>query len=320
MAVYRKGSTGDAVRSIQQALKDARYMSEEPDGILGSRTENAIKIFQSQTGLSVDGLVGPATWQRLFSVFEPVRGDFSGDLNTRCLALTGSFETSRLAPDCFGVVTGNFDGQGMSYGALQWNFGQKTLQPLFLKLLSSHREVAESIFGEHLNRLQQAISGDLADAMAFAASIQDPVKKTVQDPWKSLFFALGHTPEFQAIEVAGAASYVAKGDRLRQEYGLWSERAQALMFDICVQNGSIPKRVKDLIEKDFAALSTTISAEESEIEKMRIVANRRAEASNPRFIEDVRRRKLCIAEGKGSVHGRTYDLATQFALSLERVG
>ncbi len=320
MTVYRKGSTGDAVRSIQQALKDAGYMIEEPDGIFGSKTENAVKIFQSQTGLGVDGLVGPATWQKLFPASEPVQRDVSGDLSTRCLALTGSFETNRLAPDCFGVVTGDFDGQGMSYGALQWNFGQRTLQPLFSQLLSSHREVAESIFGEHLDRLQQAVSGNQADAMAFAASIQDPVKKTVQEPWKSMFSALGHTPEFQVIEVSGAAAYAARGDSLRREYGLWSERAQALMFDICVQNGSIPNRVKSLIEEDFAALPATLSAEESEIEKMRIVANRRAEAANPRFIEDVRRRKLCIAEGKGSVHGHTYDLAAQFSLSLERVG
>ena len=51
---------------------------------------------------------------------------------------------------------------------------------------------------------------------------------------------------------------------------------------------------------------------------MQIVANRRTEASNPRFVEDVRRRKLCIAEGKGVVHGISYDLEKQYGLSLRK--
>jgi hypothetical protein len=36
---------------------------------------------------------------------------------------------------------------------------------------------------------------------------------------------------------------------------------------------------------------------------MSIVANRRAEAANPRWVDDVRVRKLCIARGEGAVHG-----------------
>ncbi len=41
-------------------------------------------------------------------------------------------------------------------------------------------------------------------------------------------------------------------------------------------------------------------------------------AANPVFREDVRRRKLCIAEGKETVHGITYDLAGQFGLDLRK--
>jgi len=51
---------------------------------------------------------------------------------------------------------------------------------------------------------------------------------------------------------------------------------------------------------------------------MRIVANRRAEDANPKFVEDVRQRKLCITEGKGVVHGITYDLDAQFGLDLRK--
>ncbi len=51
--------------------------------------------------------------------------------------------------------------------------------------------------------------------------------------------------------------------------------------------------------------------------KLRIVANRRAEAANPQWIEDVRTRKLCIANGEGTVHGRFYNLEDQFGIGLQ---
>jgi hypothetical protein len=237
-------------------------------------------------------------------------------LDSRCLALTGSFETGRFAPDCFAAVTGNFDGQGMSFGALQWNFGQGTLQPLLKEMLTDHQETASAIFGANLNRLQLAINGGDGSSLTFAASIQDQAGKTIAEPWKQMFTTLGLTPEFQAIEVRGVAAYYGRAVNLCQEYGLRTERGRALMFDISVQNGTIQDNVKTLIFADFGKLPQSLSPEAAELEKMRIVANRRAEAANPKFVEDVRKRKLCIAEGKGVVHGMAYDLEGQFGIGL----
>jgi hypothetical protein len=319
MATYKHGSSGDEVARIQKALQDAGFFQGTSDGVFGDQTEAAVKAFQTQAGLAADGIVGPATWGKLFPA--PVSGAPAepGELAARCLALTGSFETGRLAPDCFAAVTGNFDGQGMSFGALQWNFGQGTLQPLLQEMLSKHPDVASNIFGANLAQLRQAISGDKAAAIRFAVSIQDPVKKAVLNPWRQMFTSLGLTPEFQAIEVEGAAAYARRGVGLCQEYGLWSERGRALMFDICVQNGSIADSTKTLILADFANLPQTLSPEDAELGRMRSVANRRAEAANPKFVEDVRTRKLCIAEGKGTVHGIIYDLEGHFGLALRRV-
>ena len=53
---------------------------------------------------------------------------------------------------------------------------------------------------------------------------------------------------------------------------------------------------------------------------MKIVANRRAEAANPRWVEDVRTRKLCIAKGEGIVHGVRYNLEEQFGIALTEQG
>ncbi len=63
----------------------------------------------------------------------------------------------------------------------------------------------------------------------------------------------------------------------------------------------------------------SLPEEEQETARLRIVANRRAEAANRKWVEDVRERKLCIANGSGNVHGITYDLEGQFGIGLRRV-
>jgi len=61
MAVVEKPSAQD----IQQALKNANLYEGKLDGIIGPNTRKAIEVFQSQSGLKVDGKVGPRTWQKL---------------------------------------------------------------------------------------------------------------------------------------------------------------------------------------------------------------------------------------------------------------
>ena len=59
MTFYKRGSTGAVVKQIQEAL----YLLA--DGIYGAMTEDAVKVFQRENGLTVDGIVGPATLAKL---------------------------------------------------------------------------------------------------------------------------------------------------------------------------------------------------------------------------------------------------------------
>ena len=58
---YKRGSTGSTVTEIQKKLKNWGYYSGEVDGIFGSRTEAAVRLFQQKNGLQVDGKVGTQT-------------------------------------------------------------------------------------------------------------------------------------------------------------------------------------------------------------------------------------------------------------------
>jgi peptidoglycan hydrolase-like protein with peptidoglycan-binding domain len=77
IVTVRRGSTGDAVRGVQEEF-DFRDLSGLPstglavDGIFGPKTEAAVRGFQQSLhqgipSVTVDGIVGPVTWQALVS-------------------------------------------------------------------------------------------------------------------------------------------------------------------------------------------------------------------------------------------------------------
>lgn len=64
-AIYRQGSSGSTVKTIQSKLKNWGYYKGAVDGIFGSKTKEAVKYFQRKNGLTVDGIVGNKTLKAL---------------------------------------------------------------------------------------------------------------------------------------------------------------------------------------------------------------------------------------------------------------
>ena len=62
-----RGSKGELVRTLQLKLTALGFSLGKIDGDFGGLTEAAVKAFQYATGLEDDGVVGPLTWDRLFS-------------------------------------------------------------------------------------------------------------------------------------------------------------------------------------------------------------------------------------------------------------
>lgn len=67
MITLKLGSTGDDVRTLQQALRTLGYYPQPAmlDGMFGPKTEVGVRSFQHSRGLSVDGIVGPQTWSAI---------------------------------------------------------------------------------------------------------------------------------------------------------------------------------------------------------------------------------------------------------------
>ena len=244
-------------------------------------------------------------------------------IKQKALELTTYFETSTKAPDCFGIVAGNFDEQGISWGCVQFNFGQGTLQPIFTDLINEHPQVVRDAFtnqADHDLFVDLILNKTLTEQIAFGDSISNPSNKSlVIEPWKTYFFDLGITQESIDRQVEALESYYANALTWFHEYKFWSRRAYALMFDISIQNGGIATETKNLILNDFEAMSIVGKTKNQiETERMRIVANRRAEASATQWIETVRGRKLAIANGTGWVYnGGLYMDTTRYDMTLE---
>ena len=64
-ALSKYGSRGEEVRQIQEKLKRWGYYNGNVDGIYGSQTLAAVKLFQKKNGLTVDGIAGTKTLQAM---------------------------------------------------------------------------------------------------------------------------------------------------------------------------------------------------------------------------------------------------------------
>lgn len=60
IVTVRQGDRGDAVHAAQ-----TQWRFLEHDGVFGPETDNAVRLFQDQAGLTVDGIVGAQTWQAM---------------------------------------------------------------------------------------------------------------------------------------------------------------------------------------------------------------------------------------------------------------
>ncbi|MGI2908073.1 peptidoglycan-binding domain-containing protein [Tolypothrix sp. VBCCA 56010] len=69
LPILRKGDTGGAVKLLQNLLIALGYFDKDlRTGNFLEQTEQAVKNFQSEYNLQVDGIVGAKTWDLLGGV------------------------------------------------------------------------------------------------------------------------------------------------------------------------------------------------------------------------------------------------------------
>lgn len=205
-------------------------------------------------------------------------------------------------------IAGNFDGQGLSLGYLQWCIGQGTLQPLLNRMDREYNDEMKSIFGTNYDSIHNMIIDTTGNQLAWAKSINDSTNKIIQ-PWYSQFVSLCNNQNFINIELDAEAYKISQAMIICDKYNLKSVRGFALAFDIAVQNGSI--------SSDAAKIIDTARAQKpdmTERDLLKMIANAVADTSTSNS-EDIRSRKIAIVNGTGKVHGFMLDLDKNYGLS-----
>ena len=205
-------------------------------------------------------------------------------------------------------IAGNFDGAGLSLGYFQWNIGQKTLQPLLIRMDREYNDEMMTIFGVNYNSIHNMLL-DPNSQFDWAKSINDSTNNIIE-PWNSQFVSLCNNKDFISIE-ADAEVYTVNQAMILicDRYNLKTVRGFALALDIITQNGSISTAAANII--DTAINQNPNMSEKS---KLGIIANAVASTAFSGS-EDIRLRKTAIVNGQGNVHGSMLYLDTNYGLS-----
>ncbi|MEB3281847.1 MAG: peptidoglycan-binding protein [Lyngbya sp.] len=62
--ILKAGNTGESVVELQTRLNNTGA-NLRVDGVFGAKTAKAVRDFQANIGLEVDGIVGPLTWEAI---------------------------------------------------------------------------------------------------------------------------------------------------------------------------------------------------------------------------------------------------------------
>ncbi len=132
----------------------------------------------------------------------------------------------------FWSVQANLDGNGVSYGILQWTQKSGSLGRLLRSMAATDPVAFGRLFGASWAKLLE-VTG--------RASLE-PVDGVVlwAEPWVSRFVAAGRWPAFQQAQarVAAESEYMAGAVEIARTLGVASERALTLYYNRTVHQGS----------------------------------------------------------------------------------
>jgi putative peptidoglycan binding protein len=276
------GTLGELVKCIQRALVQ-NGCALHADGVYGEGTCEALRSFQSKNSLTVSGTVEEATWTALMRRPVPPVAE-------RCLYLTSALEGHG-----FELAVGNFDGAMLTWGIVGFTMRSGHVQKIVQAIDNTRPELVHRAFGAQRDELLQLMSSasEFQKNWATAHTLKNGL---LAEPWRSMFAQFGAVPEVQTEQLRQAhADYLEPAIRTARQLRFTSELGLALSFDIHVQNGGLRPQV-------WSSIQRQVCDGMPELERRRIVANSVAAAAG-KWCEDVRARKLTIANGEGTVHG-----------------
>jgi RHS repeat-associated protein len=207
------------------------------------------------------------------------------------LKVSGAYEGVNPS---YSSLAGNFDGAGMSWGIIQFNFGQNTLGPLLTKMKDKNPSAFKNAFAEEgdYNSLTTALNGNTTQQKNWAINMQN----NSNDRWKSIFNNLANIPEFQGLQLEAVKQYDDNAINIiqwmRSKYPSLMEKINLSTFvalhDLAVQQGTIENAKSNIIA------SCQQSTPNTQDKFIRIVVKERGATANSLWRADCISRRLGI--------------------------
>lgn len=354
--LVRFGSQGEWVNKVQAALRQHGFPFLPMDGGFGRDTLEALMAFQNASfgPGQADGVVGPNTATALGIAWPPVArqttapqsmastaaapANIPADWKAAAVKITPGFE---VAGDPYQGVEGNFDAMGISCGALQWNIGSNSLQPMLRAVGQAHVASTMPGFG---TEMWQAANSNVSAGLAIVNGWQTrtgnswKLKAAAKAELKAL---MGSAPmraeqdktidKVAQIAFREAGKWAASGGRTAPK-----KREFCWFFDLVTQNGGLEgltlPEVRTFIANagagaddficDFLAAKTGPSGHVQDAHKnavlwrntgepvlieLLVASYLRSKTANPQWRHVVINRKGTVAIGKGWVNSSLFD-------------
>ena len=281
----RKGDSGTAVAQLQEALIQLDYLAGKADGNYGDKTVEAVKAFQRNNGLTVDGTAGEQTQKVLYSgSAKPAPKDTPTPKPSASPTPTPASNVLKIGSKGSAVksLQSKLNQLGYAAGKADGVFGLKTAGAV-KSFQKDKRLVADGVAGEKtLKALEEASSGNQNPAATATpaptaapvvtkpsasrvlyANWYEKVKAVAKKyPYATVYdFATGISWQIHIFSVGAHADYepVTASDtaKLEKVFGgnTWNPRAVWVIFsDGSVYIGSthsMPHEVQHIRDNNF---------------------------------------------------------------------
>lgn len=233
-----------------------------------------------------------------------------------CLNITKQFEGAD-----YDTVIGNFDGQGMSFGILQFNLKSETFKNYILAFIN---HMSYDYFPVSIEPLQK-MSG--VDSVAWAKDIMIDQYGKVKPEWVKAWKTFLSNPIVINLQKDACSKYFHQAKCLAGKFGFNRENQQAMSFfyDCAVQVWSVDvdfmysgkdhaENILQSYDAENMALWLGFTPTEDQ-RKLIIIAHLRALKCKPEWRQAFFTRKATIAVGYGIVNKKKYDFRELFKVS-----
>jgi hypothetical protein len=265
------------------------YTPADPYADMMCRADDGTAISRGFDGLKAAPAAAPSTTAAVYIPLE--------EAQEIALKITTYFEGGKSMN--YQALADDFDGQGTSFGLIQWNFGSDTLGPLLKKMLDKDATAFAACFGEDADydTLKKALTDKKkADELKWA---RDRIKNK-RSAWESAFKKIGSNEAFNKIQLTEASGQyhplavkVIKNirDITSTLFVNVEVRSYCAIFDLCVQNGGIDNAITEIKKR------VTDEKPATQLELMKIVVTERSRKASAKWVSDCLSRRMGILTG-----------------------